>query len=164
MQHQYGRLFNQLQKFLKGQKGRKNATQTWNTLSEQLQKWFSGLSLVLKKRRFWLACHQILPLVEVNQAIDAWSFRQGCNLPISHHSPKYRTHPPEIKWGQKGSKEQDHCFCSSNKFHQIESGSARTLDPTNKNYAPELSTFGIIIEVSQSEVQWASLALEKPPS
>ena len=30
-------------------------------------------------------------LVEVNQAIDAWSFRQGCNLPISHHSPKYKT-------------------------------------------------------------------------
>ena len=33
------------------------------------------------------------------------------------------------------------------------SGSARTLDPTNKNYAPELSTFGIIIEVNRSEVQ-----------
>ena len=57
----------------------------------QLQQCFSGLSLVLKKRRLWLAYHQILPLVEVNQAIDAWSFRQGCNLPISHHSPKYKT-------------------------------------------------------------------------
>ena len=30
----------------------------------------------------------------------------------------------------------------------FKSGSARTLDPTNKNYAPELSTFGIIIEVN----------------
>ena len=43
------------------------------------------------------------------------------------------------------------------------SGSARTQDPTNKNYAPELSTFGIIIEVSQTEVQWSSLSLGKPP-
>ena len=46
----------------------------------------------------------------------------------------------------------------------FQSGSARTLDPTNKNYAPELSTFGIIIEVNPSEVQWRGLALEKPPS
>ena len=59
----------------------------------QLQKCFSGLSLVLKKRRFLLAYHQILPLVEVNQAIDAWSFRQGNNWPILHHYPKYRTQP-----------------------------------------------------------------------
>ena len=44
------------------------------------------------------------------------------------------------------------------------SGSARTLDPTNKNYAPELSTFGTIIEVNRSEVQWSSLSLEKLPS
>ena len=44
------------------------------------------------------------------------------------------------------------------------SGSARTLDPTNKNYAPELSTFGTIIEVNLSEVQWKGLALEKLPS
>ena len=44
------------------------------------------------------------------------------------------------------------------------SGSARTLDPTNKNYAPELSTFGTIIEVNRSEVQWTSLSLEKLPS
>ena len=44
------------------------------------------------------------------------------------------------------------------------SGSARTLDPTNKNYAPELSTFGAIIEVNRSEVQWTSLSLEKLPS
>ena len=46
----------------------------------------------------------------------------------------------------------------------FKSGSARTLDPTNNNYAPELSTFGIIIEVNPSEVQWRGLALEKPPS
>ena len=44
------------------------------------------------------------------------------------------------------------------------SGSARTLDPTNKNYAPELSTFGTIIDVNRSEVQWTSLSLEKLPS
>ena len=47
---------------------------------------------------------------------------------------------------------------------QVLSGSARTLDPTNKNYAPELSTFGTIIEVNRSEVQWKSLSLEKLPS
>ena len=46
----------------------------------------------------------------------------------------------------------------------ILSGSARTLDPTNKNCAPELSTFGIIIEANLSEVQWKGLALEKLPS
>ena len=45
----------------------------------QLKICLSGLSLVLKKRRIELAYHQILPLVEVNQAIDAWSFRQGNN-------------------------------------------------------------------------------------
>ena len=46
---------------------------------------------------------------------------------------------------------------------EVLSGSARTQDPTNKNYAPELSTFGIIIEVNRSEVQWNSLSLEKLP-
>ena len=46
----------------------------------------------------------------------------------------------------------------------FKSGSARTLDPTNKNYAPELSTFGTIIEVNRSEVQWKSLSLGKLPS
>ena len=54
-------------------------------------------------------------------------------------------------------------FCSLYKMGEL-SGSARTLDPTNKNYAPELSTFGIIIEVNRSEVQWTSLSLEKLPS
>jgi len=46
----------------------------------------------------------------------------------------------------------------------LEQGQRERLDPTNKNYAPELSTFGIIIEVSHSGVQWSSLSLEKPPS
>ena len=43
-------------------------------------------------------------------------------------------------------------------------GTARTQSPTTKNYAPELSTFGIIARVSPTEVQWKGLALEKPPS
>ena len=43
-------------------------------------------------------------------------------------------------------------------------GSARTQLPTNINYAPELSTFGIIARVSQTEVQWKGLALGEPPS
>ena len=43
-------------------------------------------------------------------------------------------------------------------------GSARTQLPTNINYAPELSTFGIIARVSQIEVQWKGLALGEPPS
>ena len=42
-------------------------------------------------------------------------------------------------------------------------GTARTQSPTTKNYAPELSTFGIIARVSPTEVQWKGLALEKPP-
>ena len=52
----------------------------------------------------------------------------------------------------------------TNIMQTFQSGSARTLDPTNKNYAPELSTFGIIIEVNPTEVQWRGLTLEKPPS
>ena len=42
-------------------------------------------------------------------------------------------------------------------------GTARTQSPTTKNYAPELSTFGIIARVSPTLVQWKGLALEKPP-
>ena len=59
--------------------------------------------------------------------------------------------------------DRNHLFCSLQLSGKL-SGSARTLDPTNKNYAPELSTFGIIIEVNRSEVQWTSLSLEKLPS
>ena len=36
--------------------------------------------------------------------------------------------------------------------------------PTNKNCAFELSTFGIIVGVSRTEVQWNSLTLEERPS
>ena len=41
---------------------------------------------------------------------------------------------------------------------------ARTQSPTNKNYALELPTFGAIVGVSLTEVQWKGLALEEPPS
>ena len=43
-------------------------------------------------------------------------------------------------------------------------GIARTQSPTNKNYALELPTFGVIVEVSPTEVQWKGLALEELPS
>ena len=43
-------------------------------------------------------------------------------------------------------------------------GIARTQSPTNKNYTLELPTFGAIVGVSQSEVQWNGLILEEPPS
>ena len=43
-------------------------------------------------------------------------------------------------------------------------GIARTQSPTNKNYAFELPTFGVIVGVSQAEVQWKGLTLEEPPS
>ena len=43
-------------------------------------------------------------------------------------------------------------------------GIARTQSPTNKNYALELPTFGVIVGVSPAEVQWKGLALEEPPS
>ena len=42
-------------------------------------------------------------------------------------------------------------------------GRARTQSPANTNYAPELTTFGLIARVSIAEVQWRSLALEEPP-
>ena len=41
---------------------------------------------------------------------------------------------------------------------------ARTQSTTNKNYALELPTFGVIIGVSQTDVQWKGLTLEEPPS
>ena len=43
-------------------------------------------------------------------------------------------------------------------------GLARTQNPTHRNYALELPTFGVIAEVSPTEVQWKGLALEEPPS
>ena len=43
-------------------------------------------------------------------------------------------------------------------------GIARTQSPTIKNYALELPTFGVIVGVSRTEVQWSGLALEEPPS
>ena len=43
-------------------------------------------------------------------------------------------------------------------------GIARTQSPTNKNYALELPTFGAIVGVSQTEVQWDGLILEERPS
>ena len=41
---------------------------------------------------------------------------------------------------------------------------ARTQSPTNKNYALELPTFGVIVGVSPTGVQWKGLTLEEPPS
>ena len=49
-------------------------------------------------------------------------------------------------------------------FFIIHKGIARTQSPTNKNYALELPTFGAIVGVSQTEVQWNGLILEEPPS
>ena len=43
-------------------------------------------------------------------------------------------------------------------------GIARTQSPTNKNYALELPTFGAIVGVSKTEVQWIGLTLEETPS
>ena len=43
-------------------------------------------------------------------------------------------------------------------------GIARTQSPTNKNYALELPTFGVIVGVSPAVVQWKGLTLEEPPS
>ena len=45
-----------------------------------------------------------------------------------------------------------------------EQGIARTQSPTNKNDALELPTFGVIVEVSSSSVQWKSLTLGESPS
>ena len=47
---------------------------------------------------------------------------------------------------------------------KVDQGIARTQSPTNKNYALELPTFGAIVGVSQTEVQWNGLILEEPPS
>ena len=43
-------------------------------------------------------------------------------------------------------------------------GIARTQSPTIKNYALELPTFGVIVGVNQTVVQWKGLTLEEPPS
>lgn len=43
-------------------------------------------------------------------------------------------------------------------------GKARTQSPTRKNCDVELPTFGVIVGVSQTEVQWKGLALGERPS
>jgi hypothetical protein len=43
-------------------------------------------------------------------------------------------------------------------------GIARTQSPTIKNDAFELPTFGVIVGVSPTGVQWKGLTLEEPPS
>ena len=48
-------------------------------------------------------------------------------------------------------------------YYFIGRGRARTQVPTITNYTVELSTFGIIAEVSLSGVQCKSLALEEAP-
>ena len=42
-------------------------------------------------------------------------------------------------------------------------GRARTQSPTHKNCDVELPTFGVILGVSPTEVQWPGLALEAQP-
>lgn len=41
---------------------------------------------------------------------------------------------------------------------------ARTQSPTIRNYAFELPTFGVIVGVNPTVVQWSGLTLEEPPS
>ena len=48
-------------------------------------------------------------------------------------------------------------------FQLLNQGIARTQSPTNKNYAFELPTFGVIAGVNPTEVQWKGLTLEEPP-
>ena len=111
----------------------------------------------------------------MNQAILAWSFRQLISRPPSHSIKLTKMHlflTPISFELQISPNERAECWSIvAGRFRSparsewtFLSGSARTLDPTNKNYAPELSTFGIIIEVNRSEVQWTSLSLEKLPS
>jgi hypothetical protein len=50
------------------------------------------------------------------------------------------------------------------KARSIKKGIARTQSPTNKNYAFELPTFGVIVGVNPTKVQWPGLTLEEPPS
>ena len=45
----------------------------------------------------------------------------------------------------------------------FEQGIARTQSPTIKNYALKLPTFGAIVGVNHSEVQWNSLTLGELP-
>ena len=46
----------------------------------------------------------------------------------------------------------------------VEQGIARTQSPTIRNYAFELPTFGVIVGVNPTVVQWSGLTLEEPPS
>ena len=43
-------------------------------------------------------------------------------------------------------------------------GESANAVPTNKNGVFKLPTFGVIVGVNQTEVQWKGLALEEPPS
>ena len=43
-------------------------------------------------------------------------------------------------------------------------GIARTQSPTNKNCAPKVPTFGVLVQVSPTVVQWKGLAVGEPPS
>ena len=60
-------------------------------------------------------------------------------------------------------------FRNQNLTHKVsgrsgDKGIARTQSPTNKNYALELPTFGVIVGVNPTVVQWKGLTLEEPPS
>ena len=56
------------------------------------------------------------------------------------------------------------CPCLCPLYLEYDKGIARTQSPTIKNYALELPTFGVIVGVSLTGVQWKGLTLEEPPS
>ena len=54
-------------------------------------------------------------------------------------------------------------LCMHAMVFREDQGIARTQSPTNKNYAPELPTFGAIDGVSPTGVQWKGLVHGEPP-
>ena len=54
-------------------------------------------------------------------------------------------------------------LCMHATVFREDQGIARTQSPTNKNYAPELPTFGAIDGVSPTGVQWKGLVHGEPP-
>ena len=68
----------------------------------------------------------------------------------------------DLKWTYLAKKV--HKWTQVLKSLSFNQGIARTQSPTNKNYAFELPTFGVIVEVNPTVVQWKGLTLEEPPS
>ena len=67
------------------------------------------------------------------------------------------TTQPQLIWRQGGWYEK------VRRGDGKQQGQARTQAPTLKNYDVELPTFGVILGVSSTEVQWKSLALGERP-